>query len=78
MNQALLGKSLWRFGNSSETFTEAILVAKYDASKNVRGLYGPNYRFLTLWKGILLVKEFFVENVKRNIGTSYSIFFWLD
>lgn len=53
-------------------------MAKYDASKNVQGLYGPNYRFLTLWKGILLVKEFFVENVKRNIGTSYSIFFWLD
>lgn len=68
MNKALLGKGLWRLGNSSAGLWRRIITAKYGASRNGCNLNEPNYRHSALLKDILLVMELFMESIYFKVG----------
>lgn len=54
-------------------------MAKCGAPRNCWDLNGPMHRSSTLWKGILSVKDLFMENVRYIIlAQCERVFFWLD
>lgn len=57
INQALLGKGLWRFGDASEGLWRRLLMAKYGASRDGCDVVGAAYKLSAIWRGILSAKD---------------------
>lgn len=79
MNYALLVKWLWRFANESEALWRRIVEEKYGTdgldwlSKQPKGTYG-----VSVWRGIMQRKEFFLQNFKFKVNNGHKTRFWED
>lgn len=82
MNQALLGKWLWRIGDQSDSLRKDILMSKLclsmELGRNDCNVPGPSYRFSSLWKGIMDVNDALASHIKYRVGSREDIFFWHD
>ena len=68
MNQALLGKWLWRIGEGSQGLWRRVLERKCSLPRCGWDVQDPPLYSFTIWKGILSVKKLFMENIKYQIG----------
>lgn len=50
-------------------------MAKYGGHRNGWDLKGPDYRSSGIWKGIINVKEIFLNEVRFRMGSGERIFF---
>ncbi len=79
LNQALLGKWLWRFVVKHDTLWKQVVVTKYGYETGswcpgiVNGPYG-----MSLWKHIRQGWERFSPHLKFGLGCGSYIHFWLD
>lgn len=78
MNQALLGKWLWRVGSESESLWRQLIVSKYSIKREGWEVESGVYKYSAIWKGICSVKEKFVQNIKFSVCSGNKIFFWFD
>ena len=63
MNEALLGKWLWRLGDKSEGLWKKILMAKYGNQRDGCETKDNRYRLSPFWKGIITVMEEFMKKI---------------
>lgn len=75
MNQALLGKWLWRLSEEGDNLWFKEVAMKYGVSREGWDSSGPSFPFSGLWKGIMLVKESFDANIKVWSGDGKRSFF---
>lgn len=79
MNQALLGKWLWRFGEERDSLWRTIITSKYGSrnrdwdSNEVLSSYG-----VCLWKGISKVFDDFIKGIRLKVGMGDRVRFWED
>eukprot|EP00268_Persea_americana_P001290 TRINITY_DN10388_c0_g2_i3.p1 TRINITY_DN10388_c0_g2~~TRINITY_DN10388_c0_g2_i3.p1 ORF type:complete len:137 (+),score=20.28 TRINITY_DN10388_c0_g2_i3:878-1288(+) len=78
MNQALLGKWLWRIGDGSQGLWRQVLEKKYKLPRHGWDVQDPPWNSSAIWKGILSVKGLFMENIRYQIGSGERILFWKD
>lgn len=78
VNQALLGKWLWRLREEGDSLWFKVVAAKYGVSRGGWDLGGPSYHFFGLWRGIMSVKNSFETNIKFRLEDGKRLFFWLD
>lgn len=64
MNQAFLGKWLWRLRDGSDSLWRDIVLAKYKVGRNGWDTKRASYRHSSLWKGIMSVKDSFAMNIR--------------
>lgn len=78
MNQALIGKWLWRLGEDLDCLWSQVIVAKYGVMQNCWDLQGPATDWLSgLWRGIVALKEFFYASIRFWVGFGENIPFGL-
>ena len=78
MNQALLGKSLWRIGEDPDGLWRQVLEMKYGLSRNGWDIQVATKNSSAVWKGITSVKNLYMANIKYQIGSGETICFWKD
>ena len=78
LNQALLGKWLWRLGDESEGLWRNILLAKYKVRRNGWDISTPPQRCSNFWKGIYSTKDSFAQSIRYHVGNGEKISFWHD
>eukprot|EP00268_Persea_americana_P060859 TRINITY_DN7630_c0_g1_i4.p1 TRINITY_DN7630_c0_g1~~TRINITY_DN7630_c0_g1_i4.p1 ORF type:complete len:129 (-),score=20.04 TRINITY_DN7630_c0_g1_i4:855-1241(-) len=78
MDQALLGKWLWRLGDESVGLWKQLLIGKYSISRNGWDVHDVLDKASAIWKGILSVKENFMENIIYRVGLGEHVLFWRD
>ena len=78
MDEALLGKWLWRLGEYSEGLWRKVLLAKYGNQRDGWEITDNRYKFSPLWKGITSVKEKFMQNIKYQVCSGEKIIVWRD
>lgn len=78
MNNALLGKWLWRIGDDTNSLWKQIIVAKYGVKRDRWDVDGPLNRCLSIWKGITSVKDAFANSIRYRVGSGLKILFWHD
>lgn len=76
MNQALLGKWLWRIGKDGLNLWKNVLLAKYGALRNRWDAQGPNSLSSRLWRRILSSKEGFYSNITIGVRSGERVFFF--
>ena len=78
MNQALLGKWLWRLGDESKGLWRNILLAKYKVRRNGWDISHPSQRCSNFWKGICSTKDSFAQSIRYQVGNGENVSFWHD
>lgn len=78
MNNALLGKWLWRIENDTDSLWNRIITAKYGVKRDGCDIYGPPNQCSCLWKGITSIKTTFSDSIKYRVGSGNKILFRLD
>ena len=78
VNQALLGKWIWRIGEDSEGLWHQVLASKHGFSRDGWDVQECSYKALSIWRGIMSAKESFMEQIRYRVGTGDGILFWLD
>ena len=78
MNQALLGKWLWRLGDESEGLWKELVEGKYGVLRNGWDVREVSYKASPIWKGILSVKDNFMMNITYRMGMGEKILLWKD
>lgn len=78
INNALLGKWLWRIGHDSEGLWRQVLLAKYPVERDGWDIHTAVSRQSAFWKGICSVKDDFMRNIRFKVGKGDSISFWRD
>ena len=68
MNQALLGKWLWRMGDGMDGLWREVLDRKYSLPRRGWDIQEAPTKSSAIWKGILSVKSLLKENIKFQIG----------
>ena len=77
MNEASLGKWLWRLGDKSKGLWTKVLMAKYGNQRDGWETKDSRYKFSLMRKGKISVKEKFMQNIKYQVR-SEKILFWKD
>lgn len=75
MNNALLGKLLWRIGEDTNSLWRSVILAKYGLRRDGWDLDGPYTR--TQAYGISN-KEAFLNSIKYRVGSNSKILLWQD
>lgn len=78
VNQALLGKWLWRLGVENDSLWFKVVEAKYGVSRVGWDVPRLSYCQSGLWRGFLSVNDLFEANIKFRIGDGRRVLFWLD
>ncbi|KAL5716954.1 hypothetical protein ACHQM5_010053 [Ranunculus cassubicifolius] len=79
MNEALLGKWLWRFGEEKDHLWRMVIAEKYGEEEGGWYSKDPLCPFgITLWKGIVKEKLRFAKGVRFKPGDGQYISFWHD
>lgn len=78
MNQALSGKWLWRLGEEQDSPWCQVVVSKYEVTRFGWDILGLSNWHLSLWKGILSIKEAFIATIRFRVRTGEKMHFWLD
>eukprot|EP00268_Persea_americana_P033450 TRINITY_DN3312_c0_g1_i6.p1 TRINITY_DN3312_c0_g1~~TRINITY_DN3312_c0_g1_i6.p1 ORF type:complete len:225 (-),score=29.21 TRINITY_DN3312_c0_g1_i6:634-1308(-) len=78
MNQALLGKWLWRLGDESEGQWRLVVLEKYGNQKDGWEVQVAAYKYSAIWKGIISSSEKFMQNIRCNVCLGKKILFWKD
>ena len=78
MNQALLGKWLWRLGKDSDGLWRSILIDKYKVRRNGWDISPPSQMCSTFQKGIYSIKDNFANSIRYRVGNREKISFWQD
>lgn len=78
MNQALLGKWLWRIGYGTDGLWRQVLDRKYSPPRWGWDVQDATAKTSAICKGILSVKRLPMENIKYKIGSGESILFYKD
>ena len=79
MNEALLGKWLWRFGVERDHLWRMVIAEKYGEEEGGWISKDPQCPFgITLWKSIMRGKENFYKGVRFSPGDGNRISFWHD
>ncbi|KAL5702289.1 mannosylglycoprotein endo-beta-mannosidase [Ranunculus cassubicifolius] len=79
MNEALLSKWLWRFGEERDHLWRMVIAEKYGEEDGGWYSKDPHCPFgITLWKGIMKEKVRFAKGVRYEPGSGQSISFWHD
>ena len=67
MNQALLGKWLWRIRDGSQGLWRQVLERKYNLLRHGWDAQDSPWNSSAIWKGILSVKRLFMKNIRYQI-----------
>ena len=78
LNQALLGKWLWRPGDESEGLWRDILLAKYKVRRNGWDTSPSSQRCSNFLKGICSSEDSFTQSIRYKVGNGDNISFWHD
>lgn len=79
MNQAFMGKWLWRFGKGEQGLWQDVVVLKYGVTsegwwpREVRGSHG-----MGLWKAIMQGLNDFVKEIGFKMGEGGKVRFWKE
>lgn len=78
VNNALLGKWLWRLGKEDPNLWRQVIVAKYRVMRDGWIVNGAPRGGSSLWKGIASVYDLFTVQVRYRVGLGDKILFWQD
>lgn len=78
MNQALLGKWLWRLGNETEGLRRQLVLAKYGRIREGWEIKKRNYKELAIWKGFTSNNASFMKFIRYRVTSKEKIQFGLD
>lgn len=78
MNQALLGKWLWRIREDTDNLWRQIILAKYGLGRDGWDISGPSYRYSGSWKGLVSIKDAFEHCIKFWVGSGNYVLFGHD
>ncbi|KAL5709840.1 hypothetical protein ACHQM5_020477 [Ranunculus cassubicifolius] len=79
MNEALLSKWLWRFGEERDHLWRMVIAEKYGEEEGGWYSKDPLCPFgITLWKGIMKGRVKFAKGIRFEPGRGQSISFWHD
>lgn len=78
MNQALLGKWLWRFGKEPKGPWRQLLAKKYGLLRYKWDVQDTSYKAMAIWKCVVSIKKIFIENIRYHVRLGGRILFWYD
>lgn len=78
MNEALLGKWIWKFFNEPDLIWVRMIKSQYYVNKNVREVNELSQGVSVFWKGIVTSLELILRHSKVIIGTGKETSFWHD
>ena len=79
LNQALLGKWIWRFAHENDNLWKKVISVKYGQEDFGRRTNEANRTFgVGVWKEILKKTNWCWENIEFKVGEGTKVKFWID